>query len=103
MADAQSWFEMSKYLGAGAAFVLGIVLFKVWSAYQVEVGYSKTRDRETLTILNSLTKVIEQRQVTDDKQESLIVRSIDELKRELISLRELIIKHDRSNSRKSAE
>ena len=93
MSDVTAWMEFSKYLGAGAAGILGIVAYKIWAAYQVEISYSKTRDRETLTILNSLTNVIDAKQKQDEREESLVIKGLDDLKREMQSLKELIARH----------
>ena len=56
--ELSSWWEIAKYAGAGATFVLGVVLWKLWPSYQDEVKYSKQRDRETLDVLVALTKVV---------------------------------------------
>ncbi len=85
MTDLQSWFEVAKYIGAGGAFVLGLVAWKIWNAYQSELAYSKTRDRETLVVLNALG--------TNDRdhatRDASILEAINELK-------ELIQRHLKS-------
>ena len=54
----QAWWEIAKYIGAGATFVMGIVIWRLWPAYQAEIKYSKQRDRETLEIIGALTRVV---------------------------------------------
>ena len=56
MGNVSAWWDVAKYVGAGGAFVLGIVCWKIWQAYQEEVKYSKQRDRETLTVLAEMVK-----------------------------------------------
>ena len=69
----ETWKEN---IGAGGAFVFGFVAWKVWGAYQEELAYSKTRDRETLIVLNNLG--------TNDRdhatRDASILEAINELK-----------------------
>ena len=80
MNEVQSWFEIAKYVGAGGAFVLGIGVWKVWTAFQIELSYSKARDRETLNVLAALTAVIKDESITDARHEDKILSAINELK-----------------------
>lgn len=56
--DAKEWFEVAKYIGAGATFVLGPACWILWKALREEMSYSRTRDRETLTVLASISDLI---------------------------------------------
>lgn len=76
------WFEIAKYIGAGATFVLGPVAVALWRAYQGEVTYSKTRDRETLTLLQTLSTRIDD----DSKSNAQILTAITDL-------RDLVVEH----------
>jgi len=53
------WWDITQKAGAGAAVVLGPVIFYLWKAYQGETKYSKERDTQTLTVMLTLTKLIE--------------------------------------------
>ncbi len=92
MDDLKSWFEIAKYVGAGGAFVLGVISWKLWAAYQEELKYSKTRDRETLTVLNSLTTTMSQTDKSQIDRDTTLQRAID-------SLSELIREHLRKGDK----
>ena len=53
------WFQVANTLGVGVVFVLGIAVWKLWNKLEEEQGYSRQRDREMLSVLNDLTKVLE--------------------------------------------
>ncbi len=77
MDDLKSWFEIAKYIGAGGAFVLGIVAFLLWKAYQKELDYSKTRDRETLNVLAVLVSGDSNLMKTVEEVRDLIRRHLE--------------------------
>jgi hypothetical protein len=59
------WWDTAQKVGAGATFVLGIVVFVLARAYSdkdkalaSEVVYSKDRDKQTLTVMLELTALI---------------------------------------------
>jgi len=54
MNDLQSWWDIAKLAGAGGFFVSGPVAWVIWKAYQKELDYGKTRDKETLDVLHAL-------------------------------------------------
>ena len=74
-----NWWEVAKYIGAGATFVLGIVVWKLWPAYQSELQYSKQRDRETLDILSALTKVVQGNDLRATEAQREVLAAIERL------------------------
>lgn len=80
MNDVQTWFEIAKYIGAGGAFVLGVGCWKIWVAYRDEVTYSRTRDRETLTVLAAIAEVNKSNDMTLTMREDRLLAAINELK-----------------------
>jgi hypothetical protein len=58
--DIQQWLTLATQLGNGVTFVLGIVVYKLWQTLQDEQRYCRERDKETLTVLNHLTKVLDE-------------------------------------------
>ena len=73
------WFEIAKYIGAGATFVLGIAVWKLWKAYQAEVSYSKSRDKETLHVLSALTSMLKDAQAQDTLKDERLMSTIKSL------------------------
>lgn len=88
------WWDVAQKVGAGATFVMGVVLCFLWRAYQAkdaqltsEVAYSKERDKQTLTVMLELTTLIKGMDVRDSKSSdrldagvTAILSSISELK-----------------------
>lgn len=74
------WFEIAKYIGAGATFVLGIVCWNLWLAYKEELKYSKSRDRETLTVLSAIVDADKTNLNAHNQSELKILHAIQELK-----------------------
>jgi hypothetical protein len=79
MKDLESWWEIAKFVGAGGAFVLGAVAYKLWNAYQSELTYSKARDREMLTVLNTLTTTLDKSDQAQASRDSGLQRAIENL------------------------
>lgn len=79
------WWEIAKYVGAGGAFVLGIVCWKLWSAYREEVTYSKQRDRETLTVLAEMIKEDAALTTKLDNHQTQLIQAITELRNTVIA------------------
>lgn len=80
MTDLQQWFEIAKYIGAGGAFVLGIGCWQLWMAYRAEIAYSKTRDKETLTVLSAMVNTDKEMLFEGTRREDRILNAIDSLK-----------------------
>ena len=74
------WVQGAQIVGAGGALILGIVAWKLWAAYREEVTYSKASDKETLSILNSLTGTMKDEQVSELRREDKLMNAIQELK-----------------------
>ena len=83
--DVKTWFEIARYVGAGGAFVLAIMSWKLWTAYQAELSYSKSRDRETLTVLNTLMATLKDERLSDLRREDKLMMAIQELKEIILS------------------
>lgn len=92
------WAEIAKLIGAGGAFVLGVGCWKLWIAYQVELTYSKTRDRETLTVLAAIVNSDKEAMTVyahgEQKILSAIVNSDRDVKAAISDLRSTILRHD---------
>lgn len=107
------WWDVAQKVGAGATFVMGVVLCFLWRAYQAkdaqlssEVAYSKERDKQTLTVIMELTTLIRGIDERDKKAASdgqmgtaEILKSIQELKS---LVREHFISHRATHSRDAA-
>lgn len=103
MSDLQSWFEIAKYIGAGGAFVLGVVCWKLWGAYREEVTYSKTRDRETLTVLAAMASQSKDISNMKERREDRILQAIHDLKQTILSHNKIVVKKHLSDHRADEE
>ena len=58
--DAAQWLQVASQLGNGVVFVLGIIVYKLWNQLILEQQYNREMDKETLRVLNHLTKVLDE-------------------------------------------
>ena len=58
--DAAQWLQVASQLGNGVVFVLGIIVYKLWQQLIKEQEYNREMDKETLKVLNHLTKVLDE-------------------------------------------
>ena len=93
VAQTSQWFEIAKYIGAGATFVLGPISYLLWGAYREEVAYSKLRDKETLNVLASLTKVIQDDSAKGEREENSLKNEMKDLKNSVNELIRTIREH----------
>lgn len=84
---------MAKWLGAGATFVLGIVVWVLWPAYREEVQYQRQRDKEISAVLENLTKILAEDTRNDSILNKDITTSLNELKVSMKDLADLIRNH----------
>ena len=65
MTEFSQWLSIAEKLGLGATFILGIACWKLWNVFNGEREYSRTRDKETLTVVSQLTKVLDNQQTSE--------------------------------------
>ena len=58
--DMAQWLQIASQLGNGVVFVLGIIVYKLWQQLIKEQEYNREMDKETLKVLNHLTKVLDE-------------------------------------------
>lgn len=79
MDEFKAWLELAN--GIGSPAVLGVVCWKLWGALTKEQEYSKTRDKETLTVLNSLVNAMhneEDRKLHRDDKVMMAIQHCEE-------------------------
>lgn len=56
--ELSGWWTIAQNIGAGATFVLGVVVYCLWARLSGEWDYSRKRDKETLDVLNGINQLI---------------------------------------------
>lgn len=59
MDQIESWWNIAQVAGAGAAVVLGPVAWLLWNRVQKDTDYIRESDKNTLTVLTELTRLLE--------------------------------------------
>ena len=59
MESLQTWWDIAQLAGAGAAVVLGPVSLLLWRQHLSDTEYIREADRNTLTVLGTLTNHLE--------------------------------------------
>ena len=80
MPDMTIWMTVATFVGPGGALICGFVSWKLWNAYQAEIEYSKLRDKETMTVLGTLTTLLKEEQERIKQEGSEVCRSLQEFK-----------------------
>lgn len=94
------WWDTAQKVGAGATFVLGIVVAFLWKAYLdkdkqlgVEVAYSKERDKQTLTVMLELTSLIKGIDQQNKVDASVFAAGISSLLTAISDVKATVIAH----------
>lgn len=57
--DINSWWDICQLGGAGVAVALGPMCWMFWKRIEADTQYIRTQDRNTLEVLNELTRVLD--------------------------------------------
>lgn len=94
------WWDTAQKVGAGATFVLGVVVCFLWKAYLdkdkqlgAEVSYQKDRDKQNLTVMLELTNLVKTMDQRDTKSADETKASTGEVLKAIGELKNLIIQH----------
>lgn len=105
------WWETVQKIGAGATFVMGVVLVFLWRAYQakdaqittvtkekdaqlaVEVAYSRDRDKQTLVVMSELMTLIRGIDERDKKAADSSLTSTSEILKAITELKGIVREH----------
>lgn len=92
MPEVQTWIELLKVCGLPVSILL-VVAWTLWPAYRDEVKFNKDMSRDTLTVLSSLTKVIQDKEDRDERGENTVKTELRELKAAINELTKTIREH----------
>ncbi len=99
------WWDTAQKVGAGATFVLGIVVAFVWKAYLdkdkqlgAEVLYGKERDKQTLTVMLELTALIKGIDQQNKVDASVFQSGIASLLAAIADVKNTVIQHRESRT-----
>lgn len=84
MDEIRAWWEIAELAGAGAALVLGIVVWKLWHRNEENENYLREADKNTLNVLHELSKTLEDRERSIEGSNRDIVGAIDSQKDTLV-------------------
>lgn len=69
------WLLVEK-LGPGATFILSVVCFYLWKALRAEQSYLRSRDKETLEVIGTLTDILGKQTQSDSTNADKILESL---------------------------
>ena len=78
MGDLQSWWEIAKDVGAGATFVLGPLVYFLWTAWTKDRDYIREADKNTLKILSELTNLMQADGKDGERRHGEVLKAIQQ-------------------------
>lgn len=93
MPNAEAMYEIAKSFGAGAAFLLTVACYVIWNAYREELKYSRERERETLTVLSTLTNSLKDISKDGTLRDDKILEATKNILHLIESLQSTILRH----------